>query len=56
MGDFNDVRRVNEKSEGSSVADDFNLCLEDIDMEELTSKGFWFTWSNKRRGEANIRS
>lgn len=41
VGDFNTVRRQNEKSDPShfdaSAASDFNSCLEDIEMEDLNS-------------------
>ena len=37
---------MDEDSFDFSDATDFNSCLEDIDMEDLTSKGFWFTRSN----------
>lgn len=30
--------------------------MEDIDTEDLNSKGFFFTWSNKRGGLGNVRS
>ncbi|XP_058216931.1 uncharacterized protein LOC131327817 [Rhododendron vialii] len=54
MGDFNVVRWQNEKSNSSyfdaNATGEFNSCIEDIEMEELTSKGLWFTWSNKQVG------
>ena len=28
--------------------DEFNKCLEDIEMDDIPAKGFWYTWSNKR--------
>ncbi|KAI8553502.1 hypothetical protein RHMOL_Rhmol05G0020800 [Rhododendron molle] len=60
VGDFNTVRRQNEKSDPShfhaSAASDFNSCLEDIEMEDLNSKGLWFTWSNKRTGHNHCSS
>ncbi|XP_058185632.1 uncharacterized protein LOC131302856 [Rhododendron vialii] len=52
FGDFNSVRthaeRVDSDSFDVSSAVDFNECLEDIDMEDMASKGFWFTWTNRR--------
>ncbi|KAI8537704.1 hypothetical protein RHMOL_Rhmol09G0045300 [Rhododendron molle] len=54
LGDFNVVRWQNEKSNSShfdaNATGDFNNCIEDIEMAELTSKGLWFTWSNKQVG------
>lgn len=60
IGDFNAVRRQNEKSEPShfdtTSAGDFNHCMEDIEVEDLNSKGLWFTWSNKRVGQGQSSS
>lgn len=44
MGDFNAVRRPDERLEGFDVraANDFNSCVEDIQMEELATKGCWY--------------
>lgn len=43
IGDFNPVRRQNEKSDpnhfDANAASEFNCCLEDIEMEDLNSKG-----------------
>ncbi|XP_058217415.1 uncharacterized protein LOC131328490 [Rhododendron vialii] len=55
MGDFNIVRWQNEKSDPThfdvNAGGEFNKCLEDIGMEDLNTKGSWFTWSNKRSGQ-----
>lgn len=60
VGDFNIVRKQSERSIANNfdiaAADEFNSCLEDIDMEDLNSTGFFFTWSNKRGGLGNVRS
>ncbi|KAF7124850.1 hypothetical protein RHSIM_Rhsim12G0100000 [Rhododendron simsii] len=60
VGDFNTVRRHSEKSDSThfdaSSALDFNNCLEDVEMEDLNSKGLWFTWSNKRTGHDQCSS
>ncbi|KAH7833682.1 hypothetical protein Vadar_008721 [Vaccinium darrowii] len=60
LGDFNSVRTQAERV-GSGSFDglstlDFNSCLEAIDMEDLASKGSWFTWSNRRGGMGFIKS
>lgn len=60
LGDFNSVRTQAERV-GSGSFDgpstlDFSACLEDIDMEDLASKGSWFTWSNRRGGMGFIKS
>ena len=60
LGDFNFVRkykeRLDEEISDSSAAEEFNSCLEDIDTEDMPSKGFWFTWTNKRGGVGDIKS
>lgn len=58
MGDFNVVRRPDERLEGfnESAAADFNSCLEDKSMHEMVTKGYWFTWSNKRSGLGDSKS
>lgn len=58
MGDFNVVRRPDERIEGfdASAADDFNSCITDINMQEMMTKGFWYTWTNKRGGLGNNKS
>ncbi|KAI8013787.1 hypothetical protein LOK49_LG05G02133 [Camellia lanceoleosa] len=58
--DFNVVRHAGERLDANRLelgaVSAFNSCLEDIGIEELTSWGFWFTWSNQRGGGGNIRS
>lgn len=58
MGDFNAVRRPNERLEGFDVrsASDFNSCVEDVEMQELVTKGYWYTWTNKRGGLGSNKS
>ncbi|KAG5547471.1 hypothetical protein RHGRI_013234 [Rhododendron griersonianum] len=52
MGDFNVVRKPDARMEGfdSTASADFNSCLHAIEMDDMPSKGFWFTWSNKGVG------
>lgn len=52
LGDFNVALRSSERMGDfdSSAAGEFNQCLLDINMEELATRGSWFTWSNKRGG------
>ncbi|GFZ00678.1 hypothetical protein Acr_14g0003130 [Actinidia rufa] len=51
-GDFNSIRSVTEKSYvenlDMSAMVEFNGCVGDVGTEDLTAKGFFFTWS--RRG------
>lgn len=58
MGDFNVVRKASERLVGYDcrAALSFNQRLRDIEMEELASKGPWFTWSNKRGGLGDNKS
>ncbi|KAA8525500.1 hypothetical protein F0562_007355 [Nyssa sinensis] len=34
----------------------FNECLFDIEVDDMRSSRAWFTWDNKRSGQANIQS
>ena len=47
MGDYNTVRtsygRLDGQGNDEHDANKFNDCLDEIDMEELVTKGFWFT-------------
>ncbi|XP_071697802.1 uncharacterized protein [Rutidosis leptorrhynchoides] len=49
MGDFNITRRVSEHSSGCSHVNwemrDFNECIDDIEVDDLGSSGFHFTWT-----------
>lgn len=47
-----------ERLEGfdGAAASDFNDCLNAISMQEMVTKGFWFTWSNKRGGLGDNKS
>ncbi|KAI8544379.1 hypothetical protein RHMOL_Rhmol08G0292000 [Rhododendron molle] len=58
MGDFNVVRTPAERVSGFDVvaAADFNRCLDDINMHDMVTKGFWFTWTNKRGGFGDNKS
>lgn len=52
LGDFNVVCRSSERlgNFDVTVAAEFRQCLFDINMEELTTRGAWFTWTNRRGG------
>lgn len=60
IGDFNAVRRLNERSNHDNfdhtAAASFNSCIEDIDIDDLPAKGFWFSWSNRSGGMGLIKS
>ena len=60
FGDFNIVRCADERLGGAppSVAEmrDFNDCLNNINVVEMNTKGFMFTWDNKRDDDENIKS
>ncbi|KAH7859435.1 hypothetical protein Vadar_001105 [Vaccinium darrowii] len=58
MGDFNSVRLTSERLVGfdAKAADEFNDCLTYISQDDLPSKGFWFTWTNKRGGSGDNKS
>ncbi|XP_058180059.1 uncharacterized protein LOC131298595 [Rhododendron vialii] len=58
LGDFNTVRLASERLVGFDVnsADEFNECLTDLSQDDLPSKGFWFTWTNKRSGSGDNKS
>lgn len=52
MGDFNVVRKANERLEGfdRAASTEFNDCLDSLEMDDMMAKGFWYTWTNKRGG------
>lgn len=52
LGDFNVALRNSERVGvfDSDAAFEFCQCLIDIIMEELITRGCWFTWSNRRGG------
>ena len=54
VGDFNSVRSVNEKSDmdsfDMSATAEFNACVREVEIDNLTAKGLFFTWSGKGRG------
>ncbi|KAH7845047.1 hypothetical protein Vadar_034581 [Vaccinium darrowii] len=60
MGDFNAVRRLNERSNPDNfdytTAASFNSCIADIEIDDLPAKGFWFSWSNRSGGMGLIKS
>ncbi|KAM7462180.1 hypothetical protein LguiA_030314 [Lonicera macranthoides] len=60
MGDFNIVRTHEERVGGNMVdraeMEDFNCCLHDIEVDDMSTKGLPFTWDNKRGEEASILS
>ncbi|KAH7863035.1 hypothetical protein Vadar_012412 [Vaccinium darrowii] len=60
LGDFNSIRtlfdRVGSVSFDGVAAHEFNSCLADIGMEDMASKGFLFTWTNRRGGLGFVKS
>lgn len=52
------VRRPDERLDGfgGNVAAEFDSCLHDIDMGDMPSKGFWFSWTSKRGGAGDNKS
>jgi len=60
MGDFNIVRFPDERCGDLPVdlaeMDDFNKYVNDIQMYDMNTKGFFYTWRNKRDNEAHIMS
>lgn len=58
LGDFNVVRRPSKRMVGfdMSAAFDFNSCLEDINMQDMLTKGYWYTWTNKQGGAGSNKS
>ncbi|KAF7130791.1 hypothetical protein RHSIM_Rhsim10G0198700 [Rhododendron simsii] len=60
LGDFNVVRKVNEQSIIDNfyftAAAAFNSCIDDIEVDDLPAKGFWFSWSNKSGGLGQNKS
>ncbi|KAH7861825.1 hypothetical protein Vadar_031371 [Vaccinium darrowii] len=58
LGDFNVVRNPTERLMGfdRGASDEFNACLDSVGMDDMPSKGFWFTWSNKRSGLGDNKS
>ncbi|KAH7842100.1 hypothetical protein Vadar_001489 [Vaccinium darrowii] len=52
MGDFNVVLRSSERigEFDSQAASEFRQCLFEINMEEMVTRGFWFTSINRRGG------
>lgn len=53
MGDFNVTLEVNEHSNGSSMHSsdmlDFKKCVEEVEVEDLLSSGFQYTWTKSLR-------
>ncbi|KAH7835330.1 hypothetical protein Vadar_025114 [Vaccinium darrowii] len=58
LRDFNVVRRMNERLEGFERMGfwGFEHHLEELEMEDMPSRGFWFSWSNKRGGLGHDKS
>ncbi|KAH7833845.1 hypothetical protein Vadar_010387 [Vaccinium darrowii] len=57
-GDFNVVRKPFERLDGfdSTATTEFNSCIDFLNMDDLPTKGFWYTWSNKRGGDGDNKS
>lgn len=58
LGDYNVVRKMAERMEGfhNDAAVEFNDCLHDLKLEDMPTKGFWYTWTNKRGGLGDNKS
>ncbi|KAH7834537.1 hypothetical protein Vadar_017123 [Vaccinium darrowii] len=58
LGDFNVVRKPSERLEGfdSTAAAEFNSCIDFLNMDDMPTKGFWYTRSNKRGGDGDNKS
>ncbi|XP_057248199.1 uncharacterized protein LOC130590186 [Beta vulgaris subsp. vulgaris] len=58
-GDFNNVLQLNERV-GSTVTleevAEFRMCLRRAQLQEQTTSGPFYTWSNKQEGEARVFS
>ncbi|XP_074271262.1 uncharacterized protein LOC141595191 [Silene latifolia] len=58
LGDFNVIRDISEKIGGTlpDLADimDFNSCLYQCEVEDLTSSGCDFSWNNKQLPESRV--
>ena len=59
MGDFNIVRRASEKLGGNAPnwaeMQDFNDCINNIQVVEMNTKDVSLTWDNQRDDEAKIK-
>lgn len=58
LGDFNVVRKPEERLVGfnATAALEFNDCQGLVGLDGMPSKGYWFTWSNRRGGLGEICS
>ncbi|XP_019244329.1 PREDICTED: uncharacterized protein LOC109224197 [Nicotiana attenuata] len=60
IGDFNSVLNVDDRISGNTVQQvevvDFQNCIEDIGVGQITKRGGNFTWCNKRDAEIRIYS
>ncbi|KAL3519686.1 hypothetical protein ACH5RR_017835 [Cinchona calisaya] len=58
MGDFNIIRFSSEKIGGSrtdsQAMDEFEDCIQQLDIEDIPYKGYLLTWCNGREGNARI--
>lgn len=58
-GDFNDIMYENEKKGGikkkSHVDNNFYYCCRSIGVNNLVTSGPKFTWTNKRKGDGNVK-
>jgi hypothetical protein len=59
-GDFNEVLTHDEQLGGNERSEarmmKFRDCLADCRLMDLGYKGYPFTWSNRRTGEANVQA
>ncbi|XP_070011429.1 uncharacterized protein [Nicotiana sylvestris] len=60
IGDFNSVLNVDDRVNGISIHQtemiDFQNCLDDIKVGQITKRNSRFSWSNKRDAEVRIYS
>lgn len=52
------VRSGNEILYGfdRAASEEFNVCISDLELEDLSTRGVWFSWSNKRGGLGIIKA
>lgn len=58
-GDFNAIRNQNESIGGSTVwpswMDEFNVCIDNAELDDLRYGGAFYTWSNRREDSPILR-
>ncbi|XP_060200788.1 uncharacterized protein LOC132629065 [Lycium barbarum] len=60
LGDFNNVLLVQDRINGQPVhiheTTDFQNCIKDIGLGQLTRRGYQYSWSNKKDAESRVYS